>query len=322
MEIKLSKYVVITDFETVGDTCLVYSTRSGKIIKIRNEIAKKLISNNFSTIEELVIDELKISQILVDNNEDEFESIIEENNLKIKSINTLSSVIQPTANCQLGCSYCGQVHSKTSSSDDVLDKTINRIKSLYNPELHRQLNITWYGGEPLTAVRQIRKYSEELIKFAEEKEMVYFSDMITNGLSFKPNLISELIDKYKINNYQITIDTVKEIHDKRRITKEGNKTFDIIINNIRAVVETESYKKNGQINIRVNIDNDNYLYATEFIDLLHSYGLHEKKVKIYFASVVNWGEKESGNNSLTKEGFGQLEMDLIMYASDKGFLHL
>jgi uncharacterized protein len=188
--------------------------------------------------------------------------------------------------------------------------------------LHRQLNITWYGGEPLTAVRQIRKYSEELIKFAEEKEMVYFSDMITNGLSFKPNLISELIDKYKINNYQITIDTVKEIHDKRRITKEGNKTFDIIINNIRAVVETESYKKNGQINIRVNIDNDNYLYATEFIDLLHSYGLHEKKVKIYFASVVNWGEKESGNNSLTKEGFGQLEMDLIMYASDKGFLHL
>ena len=61
MEIKLSKYVVITDFETVGDTCLIYSTRSGKIIKIRKDIAEKLKGNDFSTLEKEVIEELKIS---------------------------------------------------------------------------------------------------------------------------------------------------------------------------------------------------------------------------------------------------------------------
>jgi uncharacterized protein len=114
--------------------------------------------------------------------------------------------IQPSANCQLGCHYCGQNHTKHYASEPVIDKYHERIEYLLSQKNdYKGLSITWYGGEPLTGYSSILKASEALIGLAERNKIHYVSDMITNGLSLKPSLFKELVLKCKVTNYQITI---------------------------------------------------------------------------------------------------------------------
>ncbi len=63
--------------------------------------------------------------------------------------------------------------------------------------------------------------------------------------------------KHNVYRFQITLDTTKEFHNKRRITKEGVETFDLIINNILNIVNEEYYTAltDRPIFIRMNIDN-------------------------------------------------------------------
>lgn len=56
--------------------------------------------------------ELTRSEILVCDDENELETILSFDAHSEDYKEALGVTIQPTANCQLGCHYCGQVHSK------------------------------------------------------------------------------------------------------------------------------------------------------------------------------------------------------------------
>jgi uncharacterized protein len=174
------------------------------------------------------------------------------------------------------------------------------------------LSITWYGGEPLTGYSSILKASEALIGLAERNKIHYVSDMITNGLSLKPSLFKELVVKCKVTNYQITIDGVAEAHDKRRITKEGHPTFDIITRNIINVVNTDLYESHHcHISIRVNIDKTNHQFVEPLIDFINDHDLNSK-VSMYFAPIVDFGGNDAGKEALEKNFFAEKEVEWLL----------
>ncbi|MFX7776431.1 hypothetical protein ABTJ98_20580, partial [Acinetobacter baumannii] len=57
---------------------------------------------------------------------DEFEEVISENESKDYKI--LGLVLHSTANCQLGCSYCGQTHAKKHLSQSVKDRILEFVE--------------------------------------------------------------------------------------------------------------------------------------------------------------------------------------------------
>lgn len=312
---KLSKYILSTDsLEEVGldQKRIIFSTRTATSILIENNIFDNLSNGNFNDIAPDLLTVLNEKEFVVPADQDEFEHIIAVNAGVKESGKFLSMTIQPSANCQLGCGYCGQSHSKHYASDAVIDKYYERIVYLLSQKEYEGLSITWYGGEPLTGYSAIKKTSKKLIQLAQEKGLSYTSDMITNGLSLKPNLFKELAEECKVTSYQITLDGSAESHDQRRFTKTGDPTFNIITQNIIDVTNTKEYSDyRCHISIRVNIDKTNYQYVDPLIDFIKESNL-QSKVSMYFATIVDFGGNDAGKDSLKKGFFAEQEIEWLL----------
>lgn len=215
----------------------------------------------------------------------------------------------------MACHYCGQTHTKDYANDSVIDKYFGRTKYLIEQKPnYKGLAITWYEGEPLMGLKAIKK----MINFCKEKNLNYISDMVTNGLSLKSNVFETLVKECLVTDYQITIDGIAESHDKRRITKSGEPTFDIIIKNIMDVTSMDIYSEyNCNIQIRVNVDKTNCQYVEPLIHFIKDKNL-QSKVSMYFAPIVDFGSNNASKNSLNRKFFSEKEIEWLYLCYEGG----
>ncbi|MCA6068398.1 SPASM domain-containing protein [Chryseobacterium sp. RG1] len=318
---KISKYHLSTDIldeYDLPDKQILFSTRTGSSLLVDSHIYQNLLAGNFSSINEELIATLKDNLIIVDKNEDEFHTVVTENDENRESVDVLSMTIQPSANCQLGCYYCAQNHTKDYASEDIIEKYIERILFFLNSgKKYKGINITWYGGEPLTGLKSIKNTTERLLKICEERDLWYSASMVTNGLSLKGKLFQELVTQYKVRDFQITLDGLAESHDKRRYTKNNNNpTFDLIFKNIVDCTKTEAYQnKLGGITVRINIDKTNHSFVDPLLEYFVEKGINQY-IGVSFAPIVNWGGNDAGKDSLTNEDFAKKEIDWLLYCFD------
>ena len=312
---KTSNYILSTDELSeygLSGKRIIFSTRSVTSIIVDDADHHYLMNADYGNIEASLWSTLKEKEFVVPEEQDEFEHIIRINQEVKEAGNFLSVTIQPSANCQLGCHYCGQTHTKDYASDEVIDKYLDRLEYLLSLKPYDGISITWYGGEPLTGYSAIRKASGRLIAMCEQRGLSYTSNMITNGLGLKPLIFKELVEKCKVTGYQITLDGIAESHNKRRLTKSGEGTFDLILKNIVDVSGTEIYREhNCHISIRVNIDQTNYESVDPLIEMIHMCDLQEK-VSMYFAPIVDFGGNDAGKAGLKKDFFAQKEIDWLL----------
>ncbi len=319
---KLSYYTIITDLldETAENPKrIIYSTRSGRALTISDAIVQKVQNNDFAKIPGDTLFQLIEMEFIVDANENEFLETLSQNKVAEKDSKVLGITMQAGANCQLGCHYCGQVHVKHNISESLYESLINRVRHNLGNKSYEGLYVTWYGGEPLTAYKQIRELTHKFKELATQKDIFYEAGMITNGLSLKQNIYEELVLKYDLKYFQITIDGTKEHHDKRRITKKGEETYDIIFKNILDITSSKVFsEKKTTINIRINIDSTNYESVIPFLNILDSHKLQDKIV-IQFAPISDWGGNKAGEASLSMEDFAVIEIDWLIHAIKLGF---
>lgn len=321
-DFKQSYYTVVSGCINEGSPNpkkVIYSTRSGKCLVITEKILSQISEGKFQDIQDNVLKTLLNDEFIVPEEDNEFADIMEQNRAFILEPDIASFTVQPGANCQLGCHYCGQSHTKNYLSQHLYDKLINRVKNIVSKKPYRMLSISWYGGEPLMALKQIRDLSPMLIKIAEDNNARYVASMITNGLSLKPEIFTELVQKYKIKSFQVTIDGLKENHDTRRITKTGEATYDIIFDNIVKCAMLPIYaEEKCNIAVRCNIDRSNYESIMPFVQLITDSGLKEK-VTMQFAPIVDWGDVLASKNSLSKDEFAEVEIDWLMQLLKSGY---
>lgn len=201
------------------------------------------------------IDDLKRMKALVEDDRDEINKIKYFSLLRRFNNKTLSITINPTLDCNFACPYCFEgTHRHVYMTDSVEDQCIEFIKKHAEA---KNLNVTWFGGEPLLAFKRIVSLTEK-IKLIGLK---YDAGMITNGYLLNKNIIKRLKD-LSITSMQITLDGLAPIHDKRRCLINGGKTFDKITQNIDLLKQIAPEIK---VSVRVNIDKTNeddfiYLY--------------------------------------------------------------
>lgn len=165
----------------------------------------------------------------------------------------LSLVIIPTMLCNLKCSYCfvqKQVKN-VCMSKETIDKIIHLIGAN-----NGKYSVEWFGGEPTLSADLINYFYSE----ANKKNYINrFSLLISNG-TFENNLCWDTIENY-ITSIQITIDGPLEIHNKRRIYKNGKGSFEKVIKNLDILyskINNGIIKNNLTVIIRCNIDKINY----------------------------------------------------------------
>jgi len=218
---------------------------------------------------------LNEGRFLVESNKTEYNKLLL-NQLKTRfNSNSLSLTIAPTRACNFNCPYC---YEKDRANKKMTEKAQNSvIDFVKRQEAINNLHIAWYGGEPTLALKEIQYMSAEFQKIQEN----YSAMMVTNG--FLLDRMLDYFDELKINRLQITLDGIKETHDKSRYLLNGKGTFDKILTNIELFLS----KHKVGISVRMNIDRNNSKNYVPLLKLLKErFG---NKVSLYPAFVHDYG---------------------------------
>ena len=147
--------------------------------------------------------------------------------------NFLKVTIWVTEACNLRCIYCYEGREKGSGcmSLDMANKVIDWIYEEMKRNRLSFLFVRFHGGEPMLNFPII----EYIISRVNENTCIKsFFEMTTNGVNISDSQI-EFICKY-IDDLSVSVDGLKEIHDKYRIDSFGNGSYESVmecVNRIR-----------------------------------------------------------------------------------------
>jgi len=153
-------------------------------------------------------------------------------------------VLNITEACNLRCGYCvysGQYLHKRSHSSRSMPWSIARKAVDYllsHSQDRKKIAVGFYGGEPLLRFDLIRKTVQYIKKTAGEKRVRF--NFTTNG-----TLITDAIIDFLAENdidVLISLDGPKDINDRYRRFRNGQGSYDRIINNLEKILtRNEAY---------------------------------------------------------------------------------
>lgn len=322
MRFTRSRYTIVTEpirsAKYPAPVRIVYSTRTGKAIVVDEALCESLDSDDYTLLSPETFSSLLEIEAIVPVGENELNTVITRNKSSIADDTTLNYVIQPTAQCQLGCGYCGQVHSKKQLDESNYDNLIRRLDAKLSLKNYDSLHIGWFGSEPLMGWKSIQELTPLLQDLAKKHNCSYSSSIVTNGLSLKENIFLELVTRHAVQSIEITLDGIAPFHDSRRHTKEGHSTFDLIFKNLLTICNRSDFRDLGAaISVRCNVDERNADGVSPLIDLIASHGL-QNKISFYTAPIHSWGN-DAHKLSLSKENYANQEIDWILQMAKHNF---
>ena len=175
-----------------------------------------------------------------------------------------SYILTLTSSCNLDCPYCFEGRNKNGDTmspvvaERALDYIIHQCEK--NTSV-KNVEIAFYGGEPLL--------NRDVMKFICEKASSTLNNIVRLEYTLVSNLTLlmdsdiELLKHYSFTNIQVAIDGPPEIHDKRRISKTGDKTFDLIFSNILKLVDN-----NLQVVLILNFDESSWHCYSDLIPII------------------------------------------------------
>lgn len=195
----------------------------------------------------------------------------------------LQLVLLTTEDCNFRCAYCygkfppGVMPSSVRAG--VRKAVESRLSQL------TQLDIGWYGGEPLLGWEVIEELAPFFLERATAAGVSYTSRITTNGYLLTSNVARKLLD-WRILSYQITLDGLPETHNKSRPLRDGSPTFQRILENLAAMAE---FVDPFSVRLRVNFDQENVGTLDQFMDLIRERLQGDPRFQIAFHAVGRWG---------------------------------
>lgn len=289
---------------------LAYNSRSNSLAILDKDEYTQYINfeNKGEDIKDKkLIENLQHGYFLIDDDVDELKILrfkMYKDRLNEKS---LSLTIAPTSNCNFRCVYCYEKNSirtrdMTPEIEDAILSFIEKFKDKID-----SLTIAWYGGEPLLRFDIVERLSRKIIKICKENNIMYFSSIVTNGYLLTPEIAKKL-NEYKIDKIQITLDGIKEIHDKRRILSNRQGTFDKIISNL---IECKNILKS--VSLRINIDNSNFDSVNQLYDYFKENDLLDFIVP-YLGHVKCTNECYNNETCISLEKFSEESYNFKIYS--------
>jgi len=198
----------------------------------------------------------------------------------------VNMTILPTVSCNLRCPYCFE---QTKPAGVMSDETIGKLKSFVATNSRNgKYSITWFGGEPLTAVPVMRKILAALGE--DEKYERTWHSIITNATLLDKEAIG-LFTEYPLNSMQITLDGNRDTHNSKRFTATGGGTFDTILDNLSAYLDKI---KDTHIDIRVNVDKSN---KEEYLEVYELFSTRFKGMPVYLYPGILRANKGCGEEN-------------------------
>lgn len=269
---KFSKYNLII-WDELKKQNILFNTLYGECFIADDKIVRSIKHNNIGILSSDVIERFKEKSIIVDDSIDEALYIEYFHNKEKFNSNTLTFTILLTWACNLRCVYCyegaGEIRSKSLNAEES-DSIVKYIKKLTNKVRPHNVSIMLFGGEPLLNIKVGEIILKEIDSYCKERNVVLNTSIITNGVLLDEEKVT-FLKKYNCKYVQITLDGIKEIHNKRRVSKDGSSSFDKIVDTLKMLNTRTDFIKPL---IRINIDKNNINSTEELLSYLASEGLN------------------------------------------------
>lgn len=240
-----------------GDLNLLFNSYSSCLLKLDNDSYEKLLDisvneDKLNNLQDSYLSFFRQNYILVEDDIILVDKMQFKETAMLYSRDSMSLTIAPTQNCNFSCVYCFENNRIQSRMTDETEQNIIRYLERQITEFGlKEINLVWYGGEPLLEILRIKSLSEKILAL----NVKLTQSVITNGYLFDTKNVG-ILKQCKVENVQITLDGFPEIHDVRRPLKSGKPTFDRILRNIEGFFKSPNHKSIF-ISVRVNVDNNN-----------------------------------------------------------------
>lgn len=172
-----------------------------------------------------------------------------------------------TLDCNLACPYCFEddFRGKQAMDAQTAGLLIERIISEQIERGH-DVELRFYGGEPLMAVPRLKSIARPLCDAATEAGTSFSFSLVTNATLLTRPLVEELLP-LGLNCALITIDGPPEVHNAQRPFVSGAGSFDTIVSNLKSVYDLITVKPGG------NYTRENYRLFPDMLDMLLDSGV-------------------------------------------------
>lgn len=266
---KTSQFNVLITPEEHPNLSILYNTfHDHKLIIENDDIHIETFFEKIKTNQSLSEKEEEIAQtflelgLLLEDDVDEKQLFDEWYINKIQNVESrLSLLVITTMACNLRCPYCyeqEQLDNTKFMSKETADQLIDWVKKQIRSKPIEELDVIYYGGEPLMNKNVIYHMSSSFQEYAKTYGFNYIAGMISNGVLLKKS-VADKLRHVGLNWVKITLDGVQVSHDKTRITASGKGSFDVIIKNLEQLNENlKPDEKPIAIKIGGNFREDTY----------------------------------------------------------------
>lgn len=145
--------------------------------------------------------------------------------------------------CNLNCSYCfasqGKYHGERAlMSYEVGKRALDFL--IENSGSRRNLEVDFFGGEPLMNFDVVKRLVEYARSIEKEKGKNFRFTLTTNGVLVDDDVI-DFADR-EMSNVVLSLDGRKEVHDRYRVDYAGNGSWDKIVPKFQRFVEARGGK--------------------------------------------------------------------------------
>lgn len=301
-----------------GEEVLLFNTLSGETFLIDDETKRCILSNEIDELDPSQKEEFLKRRIIVEDSYDETKVIDYYHNKTKYGSSNLTYTLLLTWACNLRCVYCyeGAGDSKSySMSQDTADRITQHIIRESIERGSRTIGIILFGGEPLLNYKIGKYVLEKLKEHCDQHNMELYTAIVTNGTLLNDDIIEDLI-KFNCKFVQITLDGIEDIHNQRRVGKNGEGTFELIIRNLEKLNE---YKERLQSVIRVNVDKTNIHHMPELLNYLRNKGLNNMGLDFGIVRGSTEVCQSYDDKCYVENELGDLLSDLWNSASDSNF---
>ncbi len=145
--------------------------------------------------------------------------------------------------CNLNCAYCFASQGKYRGERALMSfETGKRALDflIENSGTRRNLEVDFFGGEPLMNWDTLKKLVEYARSIEKEKGKNFRFTLTTNGVNVDDDVIE--FSNREMSNVVLSLDGRKEVHDRFRVDYTGKGSWDLIVPKFRKFVEARGGK--------------------------------------------------------------------------------
>lgn len=293
-----------------------YASRTATLLWLTPATADLIERADLSSIPDSEFGNLVHAKAIVSGSEFELAAVTGGMRRSAESAATRRFVIMPTSYCNMACSYCGQEHRKGAADEARIAAVIARVETAIAAPEVAAVEVGWFGGEPLLGMRVVERMSEAFLRVADAHGKRYTAKMTSNGSLLDARKLAVLHDRCRLGSLTVTIDGPEEIHDSRRLMKNGRGTFRSTVAVLAAALRDGTIPR-MKIVIRVNIDQGNEEHVFDLISDLVLLGLGSRQTELQLSPVHSWGNDVS-NVVLEARRYAVREGHWLRYAHTLG----